>query len=762
MYPQTSLLLLLLLGAAMMGIVTSSTDNGNVSEEQHRDYLNEWAVHIPSGHSIADRVAADLGFENVGQIGSLENFYLLRKTDHARRSKREARIHTRSLNVDSRVRWAEQQKAKRLVKRDLISKREEERAYTNVKYDDSQFPDQWYLYDSRTMTDLPKLDLHVIPVWAKNITGRGVVVTIIDDGLESNHSDLYKNYDPEASYDFNDNDPDPFPRYDPTNENKHGTRCAGEVAMMANNKKCGVGVAYNARIGGIRMLDGIVTDSLEAKALSFRSDYVDIVSASWGPNDDGKTTEGPGYLAQQAFQKGISEGRGGKGVIYVWASGNGGGKGDNCDCDGYTGSIYTLSISSASQQRQSPWYAEHCASTMATTYSSGAYADQKIVSTDLHNQCTRDHTGTSAAAPLAAGIMALVLEANPDLTWRDVQHLVAWTSEYAPLFNNPGWKLNGAGFWVNSRFGFGLLNAAALVNAADPKVFKSVPEKNLCIISPSDDIVSRDMRSGQEVTVVIESSGCAGQANEVNYLEHVQLFVDMSYTRRGDLEIYLTSPNGTYSTLLSVRPNDLSIAGLMNWPFMSVHTWGEQPAGTWTVRIQDNSGNGNEGRLNKLTLALHGTKNIPDHVARSGGRRQYNYEYNNVQNVRDNTPVKAKTSPQSSESTKPSHSSSSKSQKTNDKLIENVFNALSEDDLVDLLDNNQIVDLPDSESYLVDNSEDSDSSSYGDNRRRGKISSSELMRRLRHNDEDALKSKLHSKRNNNVWELLREVARRAE
>jgi hypothetical protein len=67
MYPQTSLLLLL--GAAVMGIVVSSTDNDNISEEQqHRDYLNEWAVHIPSGHSIADRVAADLGFENVGQV----------------------------------------------------------------------------------------------------------------------------------------------------------------------------------------------------------------------------------------------------------------------------------------------------------------------------------------------------------------------------------------------------------------------------------------------------------------------------------------------------------------------------------------------------------------------------------------------------------------------------------------------------------------------------------------------------------------------
>ena len=80
----------------------------------------------------------------------------------------------------------------------------------------------------------------------------------------------------------------------------------------------------------------------------------------------------------------IDKGRGGKGVIYVWASGNGGFRADNCDCDGYTNSIYTLSISSASQQLKSPWYAEHCASTMATTYSSGAIADNKIVRTMLH------------------------------------------------------------------------------------------------------------------------------------------------------------------------------------------------------------------------------------------------------------------------------------------------------------------------------------------------------------------------------------------
>lgn len=73
------------------------------------------------------------------------------------------------------------------------------------------------------------------------------------------------------------------------------------------------------------------------------------------------------------------QGRGGKGVIYVWASGNGGVHDDNCACDGYAASIYTLTVSSASQQTKSPWYAEHCPSTMAATYSSGTVSEQKIV-----------------------------------------------------------------------------------------------------------------------------------------------------------------------------------------------------------------------------------------------------------------------------------------------------------------------------------------------------------------------------------------------
>ena len=77
--------------------------------------------------------------------------------------------------------------------------------------------------------------------------------------------------------------------------------------MEANNEKCGVGVAFNAGIGGIRMLDGTVTDRIEATALIHALEKVDIYSASWGPSDDGRTVEGPGRLARQSLYRGITE-----------------------------------------------------------------------------------------------------------------------------------------------------------------------------------------------------------------------------------------------------------------------------------------------------------------------------------------------------------------------------------------------------------------------------------------------------------------------
>lgn len=128
----------------------------------------------------------------------------------------------------------------------------------------------------------------------------------------------------------------------------------------------------------------------------------------------------------------------------MWASGNGGRDHDNCNCDGYTNSIWTLSISSATENGQVPWYSEACSSTLATTYSSGSSGEKQVVTTDLHHLCTTSHTGTSASAPLAAGICALALEANRDLTWRDMQHIVVRTAKPANL-KALDWVTNGVG-----------------------------------------------------------------------------------------------------------------------------------------------------------------------------------------------------------------------------------------------------------------------------------------------------------------------------
>ena len=72
---------------------------------------------------------------------------------------------------------------------------------------------------------------------------------------------------------------------------------------------------------------------------------VDIYSASWGPDDDGKKLDGPRMLAERAFEEGAKKGRNGTGSIFIWASGNGGHTSDTCACDGYTNSIYTISVS---------------------------------------------------------------------------------------------------------------------------------------------------------------------------------------------------------------------------------------------------------------------------------------------------------------------------------------------------------------------------------------------------------------------------------
>ncbi|KAI4826040.1 hypothetical protein KUCAC02_021696 [Chaenocephalus aceratus] len=545
-------------------------------------YTNTWAVQINGGAEEADRIAREHGFINHGNV--FGDYYHFRHHAVEKRAvSGHSGMHIR-LQKEPQVLWAEQQVVKKRKKRDI---------YEDPT--DPDFPKQWYL------TTPSHQDLNTKIAWAQGYTGKGVVVTILDDGIEKDHPDLISNYDPEASYDVNDGDADPQPRYTQRNENRHGTRCAGEVAAAANNGVCGVGVAYNAKIGGVRMLDGEVTDVVEAHSLSLNPQHIHIYSASWGPEDDGKSLDGPAKLAKEAFLHGITKGRGGQGSIFVWASGNGGREQDSCNCDGYTNSIYTLSISSTTQSGSVPWYSEPCSSTLATTYSSGNPGEKQIVTTDLRQKCTDSHTGTSASAPLAAGIIALTLEANMNLTWRDMQHLVVRTSRPGHL-SAGDWKTNGGGRRVSHSYGYGLLDAGAMVSLAQN--WTTVGPQHQCVLN----MLTEPRDIGNKLVFSKSVDGCWGRPEYVNSVEHVQARLTLSHNQRGKLAIHLISPLGTRSTLLFPRPNDFSSEGFNDWAFMSTHSWGEDPQGEWTLEIENVAANGRDyAVLSQFTLILWGT-----------------------------------------------------------------------------------------------------------------------------------------------------------
>uniref|UniRef100_F6YWW9 P/Homo B domain-containing protein n=1 Tax=Ciona intestinalis TaxID=7719 RepID=F6YWW9_CIOIN len=560
-------------------------------------YLNEWAVEIYGGNDVADEVAAAHGFVNHGLIMKSKDFYRFSHPKLKKRSLDSSYEHHQNLLTNEKVTWAEQQRSKRRVKRDLID------FDPNTGPNDPEWSQMWYLVP----TTIPSM--RVVEAWNEGYSGKDVSVTILDDGIEHSHPDLHANYDPLASSDINSHDDDPAPRLNPSNENRHGTRCAGEVAAVANNGVCAIGIAFNAKIGdtGVRMLDGEVTDAVESASIGLRPEHVDIYSASWGPDDDGKTVDGPAKMAKLAFEHGVNQGREGKGSIFVWASGNGGRHQDNCNCDGYTDSIYTLSISSTTQRGTRPWYSEACSSTLAATYSSGRSGDKQIITTDLRHGCTNTHTGTSASAPLAAGICALALEANPNLTWRDMQHLVVRTAKPDGL-SVDDWQQNGVGKRgaVSHAFGYGLMDAYGMVTLA--RNWTNVPQQNRCnisVISPEE--TPRILRSTEPLRVNVEVLVGCPNGEAVERLEHVQAELTLRNERRGDLTILLTSPMGTTSQLLEPRRNDISARGFTKWAFMTTHSWDEDPRGTWTLEIRDRNQRPVSGTLSLFNLVLYGT-----------------------------------------------------------------------------------------------------------------------------------------------------------
>ena len=345
-----------------------------------------------------------------------------------------------------------------------------------LRYDESPPPfqepllrDQWHLKNTGDRWNVANEDANVYPAWNYGVSGAGLHIAIVDTGTEVNHPDLQSNYRTDIDFDYLDNDPSPQPE---GSDETHGTAVAG-VAAAGVNGSCGVGVAYNAELIGIRLIheDRGVSGSRQASAVSHRSDIIDIFNNSWGPDtDDGANMAGPGTLSFSAIRNAINSGRGGLGSIFIWAAGNGRAIGSNVNYDGWAASRYSIAVGSVGDQGKLSSYSEPGAPMLICAPSSGNTSS--IRTTDLRGQsgvnpgdCRIDFGGTSSASPLVAGVVALMLEANPKLGWRDVQHILAKTAVKV-AHTDSGWSQNGAGHWVNHNFGFGRVDAAAAVRVA--------------------------------------------------------------------------------------------------------------------------------------------------------------------------------------------------------------------------------------------------------------------------------------------------------
>ncbi|EAU36453.1 KEX1 protease precursor [Aspergillus terreus NIH2624] len=465
---------------------------------------------------------------------------------------------------------------------------------------DPIFTGQWHLYNTVEVGH----DLNVTGVWLDGITGNGVTTAVVDDGLDMYSNDLKPNYFPEGSYDFNEGVPEPRPRL---RDDKHGTRCAGEIAA-ARNDVCGLGVAYDSRIAGIRILSEPIDDTDEAAAINFGYQQNDIYSCSWGPMDDGKTMEAPGILIKRAMVNGVQKGRGGRGSIFVFAAGNGASFDDNCNFDGYTNSIYSITVGAIDREGNHPSYSESCSAQLVVAYSSGA--KDAIHTTDVGtDKCYSYHGGTSAAGPLAAGTVALALSARPELTWRDAQYLMVETA--VPVHEDDGsWQILKSGRKFSHDWGFGKVDAYSLVQKA--KTWELV-KPQAWFHSPWLRVLHKIPQGEQGLASSYEVTETMMKDANLERLEHVTVTMNVNHTRRGDLSVELRSPDGVVSHLSTARRPDEENTGYVDWTFMSVAHWGESGVGKWTVIVKDTNVNDHVGefidwRLNLWGEAIDGAK----------------------------------------------------------------------------------------------------------------------------------------------------------
>jgi subtilisin-like proprotein convertase family protein/Ca2+-binding RTX toxin-like protein len=471
---------------------------------------------------------------------------------------------------------------------------------------------QWYLYDTSSAV----ASLNISSIWDE-YSGAGVTIGIVDDGVEYDHPDLVANSDPSMGRNFvghqttTPNDGRPY-----DNDDRHGTTVAG-VAAGSDNSVGIVGVAFGATVAGLRIGFNSDHGTSQVHAAFIEGKNFDIVNNSWGYggyfydnfndlNSFGGSAN-PFAGINDALIDAVSNGRPHEtdagvnlGTIFIVASGN-----DkltnytnlpdqNVNYQGFTSSPHTIAVGGYIQNGTDANFSTPGAAVLLAGPASGVKSTDRVGNPGYNwggDYVTK--SGTSYAAPAVAGVAALMLEANPNLGYRDVQEIFSLSSEFGDP-NDADWMINGAGDWngggrhVSDELGFGTLDAYNAVRLAETwdivSTYANLQEATVSS-GPVNGILDRNTISH---TITVADQGID--------LQHVVLGLNLSHFRVGELTVTLTSPDGTTSLLINKPGGGSAYASTFidEFALTSVQYWGEDIAGDWTVTVTDSDYNGND------------------------------------------------------------------------------------------------------------------------------------------------------------------------
>ncbi|EHQ07890.1 S8 family serine peptidase [Leptonema illini] len=474
------------------------------------------------------------------------------------------------------------------------------------------FGDQWHLLNSGQSGGTSGEDAGVTGAWDAGYTGSGVTIAIVDDGIDILHEDLRANINTSRNYNYVESSTDLAPHFLYAT---HGTSVAGVSAADCNGKGVS-GVAPDATMVGYNLLL-TNSDANNADAMTRNGDIVAVSNNSWGAPDLLGTLNDSlsSSLWRTAILDGINNQRNGKGIIYAWAAGNGQNSTtnriDNSNYDGQANFRGVMAICAVSNAGKQSSYSERGANLWVCAPSNGGSLG--ITTTDIRDNygyTTSDYTddfgGTSSASPLVAGVVALMLQANPDLTWRDVRYILARTARKVDP-TDTDWINNDAGIPVNHKYGFGVVDASAAVTMA--RTFTSIggsstlKSKASNTDSPAAAIPDNDV-NGISRTVTVSSSG-------ITDIEWVDIEVTFVHTYAGDLNFVLTSPDGTTAHLSEkhVCTDGTNITATCpfngTWRFGAARFLDETADGTWTLKVTDGAAD-DTGTLNSWSVTVYG------------------------------------------------------------------------------------------------------------------------------------------------------------